>query len=191
MKDYLIEIVRNQTGFNARLNIMREYLQAYILQVMYKIGFFRSSAFVGGTALRFLYKLPRFSEDLDFSLIKNSEISFMDILKKIKYEMEIAGYDVTISYDDTKTVKSAFVKFSGLMYLTGLSGHKEQKFSIKIKIDYHPPEGAKFETRIVNKYFPIAFLSYDIALLFSAKLHCILTRKYTKGRDYFDLGWYI
>jgi len=191
MKDYLLELVGKQTGANARFNLMREYLQAYILRVMYDAGAFRSIAFVGGTALRFLYGLPRFSEDLDFSIGKEVDIPFLVFVKKIKAELELAGYEVTVVYDEEKTVKSAFVKFSGLLQAAGLSGHKGQKLSIKIEMDSNPPEGAGLEVQVVNKHFPIAFLSYDIPSFFAGKLHCILTRKYTKGRDYFDLGWYL
>ena len=82
MKDYTLELVSKQTGFNAKLNIMREYLQSYTLRILQDEGVFRSTAFLGGTALRFLYNLPRFSEDLDFSLASNVEYSFVDIIKK-------------------------------------------------------------------------------------------------------------
>ena len=90
-----------------------------------------------------------------------------------------------------KTVQSAFVKFGGLLHEAGLSPLKTQKFSIKIEIDTNPPEGAVFATQIVNKFFPIAFLSYDLPSFLSGKTHALLSRKYTKGRDFFDLGWYL
>lgn len=68
MKDYVLELVSAKTGYNAKLNIMREYLQAFILRIMHDNKAFRSAAFLGGTALQFLYDLPRFSENLDFFL---------------------------------------------------------------------------------------------------------------------------
>lgn len=191
MKDYVLELVSAKTGLNTKLNIMREYLQAYILRIMHDNRVFRSTAFLGGTALRFLYDLPRFSEDLDFSLTENKQYRFVDLVIKIKQELELAGYDISISYNDEKTVQHAMVKFDKLMYEAGISPHEEQKFSIKIKLDTNPPEGAGLKTNIVNKYFPISFLSYDIPSLFAGKLHALLSRKYTKGRDYFDLGWYL
>ncbi|MFH1768339.1 MAG: nucleotidyl transferase AbiEii/AbiGii toxin family protein [Candidatus Omnitrophota bacterium] len=191
MKDYLLELVSQKTGYNARLNAMREYLQAYILRIMRDEGVFRSAAFLGGTALRFLYGLPRFSEDMDFSSTEKLPFTFAALLKKINFELSAAGYDVSADYNDKKTVSSAFIKFSGLMFETGISPLKNQKFSVKIEIDSNPPQGAVFETRLVNKYFPIAFLSYEINSLFAGKLHALLNRKYTKGRDYFDLGWYL
>ncbi|MCD5390848.1 nucleotidyl transferase AbiEii/AbiGii toxin family protein [candidate division NPL-UPA2 bacterium] len=191
MKDYVLELASKHTHFNAKLNIMREYLQAYALKVLYDEGIFRSTAFLGGTALRFLHELPRFSEDLDFSITRKIEYSFIDIIKKVKQEFALAGYDISVSYNDKKTVQHAFFKFRGLMYEAGISPLKDQKLSIKIEIDTNPPEGAVLKTHIVNKYFPISFLSYDLGSLFAGKLNALLNRKYTKGRDFFDIGWYL
>ena len=191
MKDYVLELASKKTGLNAKLNVMREYLQAYILRVMHDQGVFRTTAFLGGTALRFLYGLPRFSEDLDFSIIQNSEYKFADILKKIKDELISSGYIISISYNEEKIVHNAFIRFEGLMHEAGISPLKGQKLSIKVEIDTSPPMGATLKTDIVNKYFPISFLSYDLKSLFAGKLHALLSRKYTKGRDFFDLGWYL
>lgn len=135
MKDHCLELVSQQKTLNAKLNIMREYLQAYLLRILYNDGVFRSTAFLGGTALRFLYGLPRFSEDLDFSLIKNKRNSFVNIVKKVKHQFLLAGYEISITYNDEKIVKYAFLKFSGLLYEAGLSSLKKQNFSIKIELD--------------------------------------------------------
>lgn len=191
MKDFVLELASQKQGYNPKLNTMREYLQAYILRIMHDEGIFRSAAFLGGTALRFLYGLPRFSEDLDFSLAKNPPIVFARLIKKVTAELSAAGYNVSAGYDDKNNVNSAFIRFSGLMFEAGLSALKGQKLSIKIEIDNNPPKGAVLITQIVNKYFPISFLSYDTKSLFAGKLHALLNRRYTKGRDYFDLGWYL
>ncbi len=191
MRDYIIDLVLKQAGHNARLNLLREYLQAYILRAMHDAGAFRSIAFIGGTALRFLYGLPRFSEDLDFSAVERKTIPFDALLKKIKGELVLAGYDAAVTYADEKTVLGAFVKFNGLLQAAGISGHKEQRLSIKLEIDSNPPQGAGLEVRVVNKYFPIAFQTYDVPSLFAGKAHCIFSRKYVKGRDFFDIGWYL
>ncbi|OGS22920.1 MAG: hypothetical protein A2252_07525 [Elusimicrobia bacterium RIFOXYA2_FULL_39_19] len=192
MKDYVLELVSKKSGLNTKLNTMREYLQAYVLRILHDEGVFRSTSFVGGTALRFLYDLPRFSEDLDFSSTKNNkDYSFLDLIKKIKEEFTHAGYEVAVSYNDKKTVQHAFIKFKGLMHEAAISPFKDQHFSIKLEIDTNPPVGAVLKPYIVNKYFPLSFLSYDNASLFSGKVHAVLCRKYTKGRDFFDLGWYL
>ncbi len=193
MKDYCLEIAAKQTGFNAKLNAMREYLQAYTLRIMHDEGVFRSTAFVGGTALRFLHGLPRFSEDLDFSVTGNGSgtYHFAGLVKKIREELISAGYDASVTYNDKKTVQHAFIKFEGLLNEAGMSPLKSQKFSIKLEIDTHPPAGAVLKTDVVNKYFPLAFLSYDLESWFAGKAHALLVRDYVKGRDFFDLGWYL
>jgi hypothetical protein len=78
-----------------------------------------------------------------------------------------------------------------LLYETGISPLKDQKMSIKIEIDTHPPDGAACVTKLINRYMPISFLSYDIPSLFSGKIHALLSRPYTKGRDFYDVCWYV
>ncbi len=192
MKDHVLELVASRSGTNAKLNVMREYLQAYVLRILHDEGFFRSAAFVGGTALRFLYDLPRFSEDLDFSQAENAAgLDFIGLMKKVDRELAAAGYSASIAYKTDKTVHNAMIKFEGLLREAGLSPMKSRKFSVKIEVDTRPPQGAALKTYVVNKHFPFTFLSYDVASLFAGKVHALLTRKYAKGRDYFDLGWYL
>ncbi|HAJ56613.1 MAG TPA: hypothetical protein DCL35_02460 [Candidatus Omnitrophica bacterium] len=191
MKDYVLELVKDSSGYNAKLNIMREYVQAYILRILQDKGFFHYAAFVGGTALRFIYGLPRFSEDLDFSMErKDKAYSFGDLLKAVESGLRSAGYSVSIISGSERAVHNAFVKFEGLLFEAGLSPLRSQKFSVKIEMDTHPPKGAEVKTVLINKYFPLSFLTYGNSSLFAGKIHAVLNRKYTKGRDYFDLGWY-
>lgn len=191
MKDYLLELAAGQTGTHAKLNVMREYLQATLLRIVQDRGVFRRAAFVGGTALRFLHGLPRFSEDLDFSLVRKGDLSMADLCDHIKREFTRAGYAISLTYNDRKAVQHAFAKFGGLMHEAGITPHRSQNLSIKIEIDTNPPKGAALRTEVVNKYFPISFLTHDVPSLFAGKLHALLTRRYAKGRDYFDLGWYL
>ncbi len=191
MKDYCLALAARQTNYNAKLNTMREYLQAGILRILQEQGFFRTTAFVGGTALRFLYNLPRFSEDLDFSLVAPAGYDFVSLVAGIKEELARAGYNVEAKYNDRKTVINAFFKFHDLMFESGLSPLKSQNFSVKLEIDTKPPAGGTTKTMLVNKLFPITFLAFDLPSLFAGKIHALLTRPYTRGRDYFDLGWYL
>ncbi len=191
MKDHCLALAAQHASYNAKLNTMREYLQANILRALQDQGFFRSTVFVGGTALRFLYDLPRFSEDLDFSLVSPAKYEFAALVTRIKDELSRAGYGVEAKYNDRKTVVNAFFKFKDLMFESGLSPLKSQNFSVKLEIDTKPPLGGATETRMVNKFFPVTFLSFDLPSLFAGKIHALLTRPYTRGRDYFDLSWYL
>jgi len=190
MKDYCLELAAAREGYDAKLNAMREYLQAYILRIMQQERVFRSAAFLGGTALRFIYKLRRFSEDLDFSLADKPQWKFIDVVTEIRNQLAAAGYDVDAKYKDEKTVQHAFFRFSRLLYDAGVSPLRDQKFSIRLEIDTNPPDGAVTETKVSNIYFPVSFLTHDLPSMFAGKLHALLSRGFTKGRDFYDLAWY-
>lgn len=192
MKDVLRGILDTVPGGLNKTLVAREYLQARILQALQDEGVFQRWAFLGGTALRFLYSIPRFSEDLDFSVVdREKDTDFSRALKSIESLFKKEAYDVSISPKSEKTVASAFVKFRGLLYEIGLSPHESQVFSIKIEVDANPPSGAVMQTSLVRRHVILNLLHYDKASLLAGKLHALLTRRYTKGRDLFDLIWFL
>lgn len=191
MKDYALQLAAARSGHNEKLNFLREYLQAYILRILFEDGFFDSAAFVGGTALRFLYRIPRFSEDLDFSAVGEKPYPFAAGMERLKRELEVSGYDVSARINDRRTVRYGLIGFGGIMFEAGISPHPRQKLSIKVEIDTRPPAGAKTAVRIGGLHFPLAYRAHDLPSLFAGKLCALLCRRYTKGRDFFDLGWYL
>ncbi len=191
MKDYALQLAAARTGYNEKLNCLREYLQAYIMRILFDDGFFNRAAFVGGTALRFLHQLPRYSEDLDFSLIGKEKQSLETVALRVKRELELSGYEITVKHNDRRTVRYATIGFSGLLFEAGLSPHRGRKLSIKIELDTRPPAGAALATHIGGVHFPLAYTTYGLPSLFAGKITALLSRDYTKGRDYFDLGWYL
>lgn len=191
MKDYLLNLAAQTENKTAKLNVMREYLQVYALRVLFEKGHFTKVAFVGGTALRFIQNLPRFSEDIDFSLTNKAGYDFEEMLNDIKRAFISANYSIAVKYDMERTVHVAFLKFPELMHMAGLTHRKDQNLSIKVDVDTNPPKGANLANTLVNKYFPITFTHYDLPSLFAGKLHAIFTRPYVKGRDYFDLTWLV
>lgn len=192
MKDHLKQLVEKIPDNNLARCIVREYLQARALESLQENGAFVNWVFVGGTALRFLYSMPRFSEDLDFSLIKaGAEDNFTELMKKIKGTFEAEAYKLTIKAKVEKTVKSAFLKFEGLLYEIGLSPHRSETISIKADIDTKPPSGASFETSVVRRHCLLNLQHYGKGSLVAGKLHALLSRRYVKGRDVYDLMWYL
>lgn len=192
MKEYLKQKLSGIQDANLARCIIREYLQARTLETLQDNNAFVNWAFVGGTALRFLYSLPRFSEDLDFSTAAAGlEDNFVPLMKKIKKQFEAEGYSVSIKAKAAKTVKAAFIKFEGLLYEMELSPHRSEVISIKVDIDTNPPIGAELETSIIRKHCLLNLQHYDKSSLLSGKLHAVLARKYTKGRDIYDLLWYL
>ena len=193
MRDHLHEIVAQRQGSLQKICAAREYLQARMLQKLQEAGIFRHWAFVGGTALRFLYSIPRFSEDLDFSIVPATPLpDFRDSVARIKTGFEAEGYCVALAVKSGKTVASAFVKFPGLLHELGLSPHTSQILSIKVEVDTNPPAGAVLDTTLVRRLgLTLNLTHYDKASLLAGKVHALLTRSYTKGRDLYDLIWYL
>ena len=189
MKEYLRQLIKEQPNVLLRRSVTREYLQARILQLLQGEGVFLNMAFVGGTALRFLFFLPRYSEDLDFSVLHSKKINFEDLLHRLKINFEAENYKIIIKEGKQKPVMGAFIRFHDLLYELGLSPHKDEVLSVKLEIDTNPPEGAVTAVTLIRRYVTVNFIHYDKASLFAGKVNAILTRKYTKGRDLFDLVW--
>ena len=192
MKPLLTEIVRQASSPLQAKNRIREYLQARILGALQRVGAMIPLAFHGGTALRFLYAIPRYSEDLDFTLERpQGGYNFRAYLKAIRAEFTAEGYTVELKVNDRKTVNSAFVQFPGLLYELRLSPHVSQILAVKIEVDTHPPAGAGLTTTLVRRYVPLHLQHHDQPSLLAGKIHALLQRPYVKGRDIYDLFWYL
>jgi hypothetical protein len=150
----------------------------------------KNLAFVGGTALRFAFGLPRFSEDLDFSLEKAAGYGPERWLKKIKNDLALAGFDVSVRWNDKTTVHNAWIKTAGILKEAGLAAMPGQNLSIKLEIDTRPPAGARRERMVITRHRVLALQFYDLPSLMAGKLHALATRGYAKGRDWYDLIWY-
>jgi predicted nucleotidyltransferase component of viral defense system len=190
VKEHALAIARDAKNPTQKLNHLREYLQALILRSLYEMEAFASLSFVGGTALRFLYGLPRFSEDLDFCLESGATYAPEKWLAKLKRNLQFAGFDVSLSWNEKNIVHNGWVSITDLLQEAGLSLQATQKLSIKIEIDTRPPAGAILERRALNKYFLLALQHHDLSSLMAGKIHAICSRPYPKGRDWYDLLWY-
>ena len=191
MKEYLAEIVGAVPRRDAT-NAMREYLQARALQTLQDRGAWSSIAFMGGTALRFLYRIPRFSEDLVFALEDQSAgYDFAKLMEAVKTQFEHEGYDVALKFSTKTTVNKAFIKFRGLEHELGLSPLPDQVFSIKVEVDTNPPAGAGLETTIIRRFVTLRLVHHDKSSLLAGKCAALLMREWLKGRDVYDLVWYL
>ncbi len=192
MKEYLIELVRLTHSPTDGRNVAREYLQARILAALQSAGAMIPLAFHGGTALRFLYGHGRYSEDLDFALEGNrKQYDFRGYLQSIRAALTPEGYAIELKVNDRKTVNSAFIRFPGLLYELGLSGQPGEVLAVKLEVDTNPPAGAELAITLVRRFVILRLQHHDKASLLSGKLHAILQRPYAKGRDIYDLLWYL
>lgn len=187
------------------MRALREIMQEIALLGLWRSKFFENAAFYGGTAMRVLYGLDRFSEDLDFSLIK--PIPGFDIAKylaALQKELEAFGFDVRVAQRKKalkSAVQSAFLKANTLNQLLVIETAEEilrevprgQVLKIKLEVDTDPPSGFSTETKYLLQPIPFAVRVFALPDLFAGKMHAILCRKWktrVKGRDWYDLVWY-
>jgi hypothetical protein len=193
MRDHLRNLVDRHAGDSIqKLCVAREYLQARILQSLQEDGVFTRWAFQGGTALRFLYAIPRFSEDLDFAVTgSRADSGLASATRRVQASLAAEGYRLNTKLKTEKTVATAFIRFAGLPYELGLSPHTEQTLSVRLEVDTNPPDGATWTTTMVRRHVMLHLQHYDQPSLLAGKLHAVLSRPWCKGRDLFDLAWYL
>lgn len=179
-------------------NALKEITQEIALLALSRREFFQIAEFHGGTALRILYGLQRFSEDLDFALLV-PDISFnlTPYLSELVEEFREFGYEIEIQ-DRSKAnnnIRKAFLKDSSIGKILELQYplHKRnpKKIQIKFEVDVNPPQGAITEIKYLDFPLPYSVLAKDLPSSFSGKLHALLCRSYLKGRDWYDFIWYV
>ncbi len=184
---------------------LREIMQEVALAGLYRANFFKHAAFYGGTALRVFHGLDRFSEDLDFSLLeKNIDFELKPYFDSIIEEFESLGIHVSLNQkikSAISTVDSAFLKsdtlWSELIFkntISQLNLSIKPIIKIKLEIDTNPPLGFKTENLLLTKPFSFYVNCFTPPDLFAGKMHALLFRKWktrVKGRDWYDLEWYL
>ena len=187
------------------LAALREIMQEITLAALSRTDFFEKAAFYGGTALRIFYGLDRYSEDLDFSLIKpDSNFSIEPYFKALLDEFKSLGLTVSIKEKKGKkqtAIDSAFLKaetiwqeivLEDIIKETGVRSNKTLK--IKIEVDRLPPPNFSTEEKLLLRPFSFYVKCFTKSSLFAGKMHALLFRKWknrVKGRDWYDLEWYI
>ena len=177
-------------------NAIYEIMQQVVLAGLHRGGFFDRAAFYGGTCLRLFHQLPRFSEDMDFSLLAPDEhFLFENYFQPIIDEFDNLGRKVEIKKKDKKTfgrVDSAFLKDNTDVYNVAFQTEKTVK--VKIEVDTQPP--LKFRTEQKALTLPYTFMvrCFQLSDLFAGKMHALAFRNWktrVKGRDWYDFEWYV
>ncbi len=194
-----------RNGFDDTFQALREIIQEIALLGLWRSRFFEHAAFYGGTALRILYGLDRFSEDLDFSLLMpNSHFDLSRFTATVGAELSGFGFDFTVEQvhkTPQSAVQSAFLKGETLQQLLVIDASqaiaknvaKGQILKIKLEVDTNPPQGFSTQTSYLLQPIPFAVRLYTLPDLFAGKMHAILCRNWknrVKGRDWYDLVWY-
>lgn len=177
-------------------NAINEVMQEIALAGLYRGGFFDKAAFYGGTCLRVFHGLPRFSEDMDFSLTeKNVEFDIKNYFPAVIEEFKASGRDVLITKKEKKVqtkVESAFLKDNTEMY--DLIFKTEKEIKIKIEVDTDPPLGFSTEQKLSLMPFSFMTRCFTLSDLYAGKMHALIFRSYknrVKGRDWYDFEWYV
>ena len=172
------------------INALREIFQEIALCGLWRGKFHEKAAFYGGTALRILYGLDRFSEDMDFSLLApDAQFDLTPFCGFIQDELRAWGFKVEV---ETRTKSTLLVIDPGSELAAVVHGRRQLK--IKIEVDTNPPPGFSTETRFVLRPIPFSVKAYDPPSLFSGKMHALLCRRWrsrVKGRDWYDFVWYV
>jgi len=192
-------------GLNDYINALREILQDIALLGLWRSKFFEKAAFYGGTALRALYGLDRFSEDMDFSLLEPFDnFDIMSYIAFLEKETKGFGFDIRVERIDKTLqtpVQSAFLKADTRNQLLVIETEEEilkaipkgQILKIKLEVDTDPPPGFETQTRYLLQPIPFSVRAFVLPDLFAGKMHAILCRRWkrrVKGRDWYDLVWY-
>jgi predicted nucleotidyltransferase component of viral defense system len=183
----------------------REIIQQVALLGLWRSKFFEKAAFYGGSALRIIYGIDRFSVDLDFSLLQTEpRFSLLDYSQSLKRELLSFGFNVEIESKvkrELTTIQSAFLKADTykLMISAGISPELikqvpgQQVLKIKLEVDLTPPAGFLTEMRYLLQPIPFAVRVFSLPDMFAGKMHAVLCRQWKsrlKGRDWYDLVWF-
>ena len=181
---------------NDKINATHEVMQQVVLAGLYRGGFFEEAAFYGGTCLRIFHGTERFSEDMDFSLLKKDEdFSLERYFPAIMDECSLLGREVEITRKDKKSfgkVESAFLKDNTDVY--NITFQTEKSIRIKIEVDTMPPLQFETEQKLLLQPFSFMVRCFTLPCLFAGKMHALLFRQWKnriKGRDWYDFEWYV
>lgn len=191
--DMLARFERNTA--EQKTNALREVMQDIALAGLHRGGFFEKAAFYGGTCLRIFHGLPRYSEDLDFSLIApNKGFKLDQYFDHLRQEFSGLGFDVEIQAKQKTAdtdIASAFLKKTASQYDVQVRAEKILK--IKLEVDTDPPLGFVTEQKLLMQPYSFYVRCFALPDLFAGKMHALLFRPWinrVKGRDWFDFEWY-
>ena len=186
----------NPQNADQRLNAQHQAMQQIVLAGLQKGGFFEHAAFYGGTCLRIFYNLPRFSEDMDFSLTeKNPTIHLENYFQAIQDVFAFTGKEVVITKKEKLNfgrVESAFLKEDTSAY--DIAFRTEKTIKVKIELDTDPPLLFDTEQKLLMKPYSLMVRCFTLPDLFAGKMHALVYRNWKtriKGRDWYDFEWYI
>jgi len=170
--------------------LIREYLQTRIIYYLYNLKGSKNLSFIGGTSLRLLRSLDRFSEDLDFDNLDLSFTQINKLFKKVVSFLQRDGFLIEFGFRKTDDSGIGEIKFIGLLEELGISKHSQEK--LVIKINYTTPHiKPPLETVVLSRFgFVQNIVTNEESFLLAQKIKAILKRKDLQPRDFYDVVWF-
>lgn len=197
-------VLQNKNGTDQMFlrNLLKEALQFYVLNFVYTSVYGGKLLFKGGTCLRVCFDLPRLSEDLDFDIKDFNSFEIEKFINDLsKYFSEGLQYkNMRMKLAGNK--RQLFLKFP-VMEQLGLRKTRTESNDLFLRLDLSPIDSSNFSEEIsIKASYDFTFLvkRYSLPDLFSSKIVAILKRSFIKGktglitfkgRDYFDLIWFL
>jgi hypothetical protein len=199
----MIEIIQDKlrqygaTNAVEEENATKEIIQEIALYGLWRGDFFDAALFQGGTSLRILHRLPRFSEDLDFMLRSpNPEFDWTPYLKILVEVFAQFGLKLDAQPKERmdKAVREAVLKDESIasqLDLTFAGTGRRRTIKIKLEIDTNPPPRSGEASTFLDFPSDYEVRHQDLPSNFALKIHALLCRGYLKGRDWYDFSWYV
>lgn len=178
-------------------NATKEIVQEIALYALWRGDFFDIALFRGGTSLRILHRLPRFSEDLDFMLRSpNAEFDWAPYLKILVEVFAQFGLKLDAQPKERmdRAVREAVLKDESIasqLDLTFAGTGPRRTIKIKLEIDTSPPPESGEATTFLDFPSDYEVRHQNLPSNFALKIHALLCRGYLKGRDWYDFSWYV
>lgn len=189
---------------HARLQLAEQLQEAALLGLQ-RHGWFQRCAFYGGTALRILHGLPRYSENLDFTLLApDPGFNFTEGIYGLQAELVSLGIECQVEQKNKNintAIESAFIKANTVKLFLRFSPlqpsiplHPQQLTQVKLEVDTDPPQIFSPELALVGNPVPFSITTLPLPIMMAGKVHAALCRAWkqrVKGRDWYDLIWYV
>jgi len=187
-QDILKEAERRGVPLGKKRAILREFLQIKFLTTLYHFPLCQNLSFIGGTSLRLLRGLDRFSEDLDFDNFDLSISEIENLFEKTTKEFKREKFNVEFDFSKTKNGGRGRLSFSNLLFQLGVSSDPREK--LMIRLDFTNQERIEAEAVLLAGFgMNERIVTNTLSVLLSQKTRALISRKQTRGRDIYDIYW--
>lgn len=179
--------------------LLKETLQVYVLDYLYNHSIYSRLRFYGGTCLHVVYNLNRLSEDIDLDNSLFVDLSSLSHDLKDWFTSHFGYADLEIKFQSSPSKISRYTLKLPVLYSLGLSSHPSEALHIKIEISHHPQIATTQKTPLFRHGKSFVAYHFSLETMMANKILACLERRFErgrnrtgiKGRDYYDLWWFM